>query len=418
MKGGAIDGCGARCAATRAEGEAGDALTKLVAAALVALLFAAYAPTLDAGFVVWDDDDHIYENPHVIGTDGYWHAWQDWRNRLFYPLSYTTFYVDWRLSGGQPWLFHLNNVLLHTADVVLLALLGQTLGLAAPVAWSAAAIWGLNPLQVQTVAWATERKHVLYVLFYLLALLSYARSLAEDERGRARFWLLALLLQTLSILSKPAGVTLPAALALLHWTLGGRFDGRAVRRLLASFALAAPLLAAHVIREEITPAVPLGTRVLIAARAFWTYVGRFLWPVDLVPMYPSWPVAEHPLPSIVALVALAALAVLAVWSIRRVPREAVFAAGSSPSTSRLSSASSGSPTSGTATPRITWRTSPRRVSPCPSRWPVGGRSARCGCRAGPRAPRSRCFASCSRSRRGVRPRSGTTPTRSGGAPSP
>jgi protein O-mannosyl-transferase len=295
--------------------------------ALVGLILIAYAPTLDAEFVVWDDDDHIYENPYVIGTEGYWHAWKDWRNRLFYPATYTAFYVEWRLADGQPWLFHLNNVLLHVADALLLGVLGRVLGLGRAVAWTAAGLWALHPLEVQTVAWATERKNVLYVLFYLLALLAHARSVDEREQGRARFWLATLACVLLSLLAKPAGVIAPAALVLLHWALGARFDGRAVLRLFSYFAVALPMAAIHIAREEITPGAPFGTRILIAARAVWTYVGRFLWPVDLVPMYSRWPVEEQPLPSVIALVGLLAVAAVVVWRFRSIPRAATFALG-------------------------------------------------------------------------------------------
>jgi tetratricopeptide (TPR) repeat protein len=294
--------------------------------ALGVAVFAAYAPTLDAEFVVWDDDDHIYENPYVIGTMGYWRAWESWRSQLFYPLTYTTNFVEWRLSGGEPWLFHLNNVLLHLADVVLLGLLGRRLGLRPAVAWAAAGLWGLNPLQVQTVAWAAERKNVLYVFFYLLALLSYARSVGDRERGGTGFFLLSLLLTVLSILSKPSAVTLPAAVLALHWALGHRFDARSVRRILAHFAVMSPFLAMHLAREELAAGAPLGTRVLIAARAVWWYVGAFLWPFGLAPTYPRWSVAEDPLPSIAALAALAAVLALALRFWRSVPRAYLFAA--------------------------------------------------------------------------------------------
>lgn len=294
---------------------------------LVALVLLAYQPTLDAEFVVWDDDDHIYENAWVVGTEGYWAAWREWRDRLFYPLTYTAFYLEWRLGGGEPWIFHLTNLLGHAADVVLLGLLGRALGLGAGVAWAAAGLWGLNPLQVQSVAWATEQKNVLYVFFYLAALLSHARSLRESEAGRRRFWLLALLLAILSILSKPAGVTVPAALVLLHWALGGRFDRGSLGRLAAYFAVALPLAWIHVAREEIAPGADLGTRVLIAGRAVWTYVGRFLWPVDLVPMYPRWPVEEQPLPSVIALAGLVVVAGVLLWRLPRLPRPVVFSVG-------------------------------------------------------------------------------------------
>jgi tetratricopeptide (TPR) repeat protein len=122
-------------------------------------------------------------------------------------------------------------------------------------------------------------------------------------------------------------VTAPAALLLLHWALGARFDRRSCLRLLAYFAVALPMAAIHIAREEITPGAPFGTRILIAARATWTYVGRFLWPTDLVPMYSRWPVEENPLPSVIALVGLVAVAAVVAWRIRSIPRPAAFGLG-------------------------------------------------------------------------------------------
>src|SRR5256712_13955371 len=94
----------------------GSWLGVLAPAALVILLAVAYAGTLRAGFLVWDDNDHVYENPYVTGTHGYTRAWQHWRDPSFYPVTFTTFYVEWRLAGGQPPLFPPDHRVLHAPD--------------------------------------------------------------------------------------------------------------------------------------------------------------------------------------------------------------------------------------------------------------------------------------------------------------
>src|SRR5690606_27981516 len=80
-------------------------------------------------------------------------------------------------------------------------------------------------------------------------------------------------------------------------------------------------------REEIAPGAPFGIRVLIAARAVWTYAGRFFWPVDLAATYPRWPVEENPWPSLVALAGIVVVGALLVWRFHRLPRTVVFAVG-------------------------------------------------------------------------------------------
>ncbi len=296
---------------------------------LLALILVAYRDTLQAGFVVWDDDDHVYENPHVLARDGYGEAWRDWRNTAFYPLTFTMFFLEWRAAGGEPWLFHFDNVVLHAANAVGLGLLGRALGLGAGVSWLAAALWGLHPLEVGSVAWITERKNVLYVFFYFAALLAYARSLSAPSRRSALLWFSSLLLLVASLLSKATAVTFPIAVGLLHWATGRVIDRRAVLRLSTYFAVALAVGLLHVFREEVEPGLDLGTRIFIAARATWFYIGSFAWPFDLVAMYPRWDPARavsFGVPALAALVVVLGLA-LGFWRSGRLPRAAVFAAG-------------------------------------------------------------------------------------------
>jgi tetratricopeptide (TPR) repeat protein len=303
--------------------------TKLIWAApvlLVLLIAGAYAPTLDAGFVVWDDDDHVYENPNVTAVDGYRMAWMDWRDTAFYPLTFTTFFVEWRLAEGQPWLFHLDNVILHAANGVGAGLVGLAIGLTPGVAWAAAGLWALNPVEVASVAWITERKNVLYVFFYLAAMLAYARSLDAPARRSLVLWLFSMLCCLASLLSKATAVTLPVSILLLHWVRGAALDRRVVQRALPYFALAIAVGLLHIWREEVTaPALGLGTRILVAARAAWFYVGTFLWPVDLVAMYPRWSTDDVLSWGLPALVSLLALAAIGVWRFQDLPRTAWFA---------------------------------------------------------------------------------------------
>src|SRR5262245_59802217 len=116
-------------AATRGESpEAGDAARKArlgAAIIIVVLVAAAYSGMLRARFVCWDDNNHVYENPYVTSRGGWVMQWHDWRDTSFYPLTFTTFFVEWRAGGGQPWLFHLDNVLLHAGNAVLAGLVAE-----------------------------------------------------------------------------------------------------------------------------------------------------------------------------------------------------------------------------------------------------------------------------------------------------
>lgn len=286
---------------------------------LIALIFTAYAPTWDSEFLVWDDDDHIYENRHILAEDGYLDAYRDWSDPAFWPMTFTSWYVEWRVSDGQPWLFQVDNILLHAMNALLLGALLQAFGLPYGLAWGIAGVWALHPEQVASVAWLVERKNLLYTFFYLAALLTYARSLGRGGAAATRGYFLTLVLFLAALLSKATAVTIPVLLVATHWVRGERFDRRAVLRISSFFALsiAAGLIA--MTREEATPLVPFGTRLLVAARAAWFYVGKFLWPTDLVALYPRWPLENAATWGGLAFAGLAAIAAFGTWQARRIP---------------------------------------------------------------------------------------------------
>lgn len=301
------------------EAAAAGGWLRTVPLVLVALIVATYAPTWDSEFLVWDDDDHIYENRHIIAEDGYLDAYRDWQDPAFWPATFTTWYVEWRVAGGQPWLFQIDNILLHATNALLLGALLRALGLSYGLAWGIAGVWALHPEQVASVAWLVERKNLLYTLFYLAALLAYARALGHRDAATTRGYFLSLVLFLAALLSKATAVTIPVLLVVTHWVCGGRFDRRAVVRLgsFFAFSIVAGLIA--MTREEATPLVPFGTRLLVGARAAWFYVGKFLWPTDLVALYPRWPLENAATWGGLSFAGLAAAAAFGVWQARRIP---------------------------------------------------------------------------------------------------
>src|SRR6266849_388930 len=92
-------------------------------ALLAALVVAAYGPALRADFVNWDDPNHVYENPRVTAPDALWRSLSDGSVPGFYPVLYGFYRFEWHAGGRRPWLFHLDNVLLHAANAVLVGLL-------------------------------------------------------------------------------------------------------------------------------------------------------------------------------------------------------------------------------------------------------------------------------------------------------
>ncbi|MDD5562538.1 MAG: tetratricopeptide repeat protein [Thermoanaerobaculaceae bacterium] len=311
-----------------------------LAALLVAAVVAAYLPALRAGFV-WNDDTYLTNNRTLDGGAGLHAIWADPRaNEQYYPLVFSSFWVEKRLWGLRPLGYHLVNVLLHAASALLLWRLLRRL--AAPGAWFGAALFALHPVCVESVAWVTERKNTLSLLLSLLAALAY---LAWSERraavagGSARrdhapdllpwyrrpgaLYAGALALFALALLAKTTAALLPAVLLVLAWWRAGRLRGANVRPLVPFFAIGAALalntawLETTVVRASgsewsLSPAGHL----VLAGRAVAFYAGKLLWPTDLAFIYPRWTIdaaAVRQWPPVLAVLAVLAAA----WALRR-----------------------------------------------------------------------------------------------------
>ena len=152
----------------------------LFAIVLVLATIFAYQPAWNGSFV-WDDDFYVTKNSLLTAPDGLRRIWFSLESpSQYFPLTYTSFRIERMLWGLKPTGYHWVNILLHTANALLLwRLLAE---LRVPGAWLAAAIFALHPVQVESVAWITERKNVLMGFFFLLALLAWTRF--TDERSQ------------------------------------------------------------------------------------------------------------------------------------------------------------------------------------------------------------------------------------------
>ncbi len=261
----------------------------LAALALAVMVTVSFLPAYQAGFV-WDD--FVFTNePMVRSVSGFLRIWTEpgamKAEGHYWPVTYTTFWLEHKLWGLHPLGYHVVNVLLHLASVLLLWLLLDRLLVRG--AWVVAAVFAVHPLHVESVAWIIERKDVLSGLFYLAAFLAYIRSCDRRSRGP---YLLAVVLFVAGILSKTVVVTLPAALAIWHWWQRGRIAKNDLMRTAPFFAIGLVFAIADTVfyrtRELLDLDYSLVERVLIAARAFWFYVGKLLWPSDLAVIYPLW----------------------------------------------------------------------------------------------------------------------------------
>ena len=258
--------------------------------ALGLLVGVSYGPAMLWGGFVWDDRVITEAPPIREGASGLWQIWfsagalRMWEGH-YWPLVYSTFWLEHKLWGFDPTGYHIVNVVLHFANVLLLwHLLAR---LTVPGAWIISAVFAVHPLHVESVAWVIERKDLLSTLFYLAAFSAYIR-MARDKAG----YVLALGLFVLGMLCKSIVVTLPVALLIYHWWQQGRVTGVQVLGLTPFFAVGLGMVIADMsyYKEDIAMDYALLERVIIAARVLWFYVGKLLCPVGLAVIYPHWAV--------------------------------------------------------------------------------------------------------------------------------
>ncbi|MBI5023749.1 MAG: tetratricopeptide repeat protein [Candidatus Omnitrophica bacterium] len=189
-------------------------------AGVAAVVILAYGPSLNNKFVNWDDDAHLLENPfvHPINVRD---IFTTTVNGIYIPLTSLSFALEYHFFRADPFVYHLDNLLLHLAVTMMAFLFCLRCGLSVPAAGMAALIFGLHPTHVESVAWVTERKDVLYAFFYMLAILRYLdhlRTLKESSTYRAGWAFgLTLFFGFLSIMAKPSALSLPGILFLLDW---------------------------------------------------------------------------------------------------------------------------------------------------------------------------------------------------------
>ena len=219
---------------------------------------------------------------------------------------FSAFWVEHRLWGDYTLGYHLVNVVFHTVSCCLFAVLLRrlwgpararaTAGVPLGAEWFAAALFAVHPICVESVAWITEQKNTLSLVFYLLAALVY---LDFAEKRQVRSYVFASLLFLGALGSKTVTVTLPVALLIvLAWKQGGLRWRRDVGPLLPWFllSLASGLLTSWIERHVLGADVvvfdlTIVQRALLAGRVFWFYLGQLAWPADLYFFYPKWDVA-------------------------------------------------------------------------------------------------------------------------------
>ncbi len=253
------------------------------------IVFLVYLPSLNNGFTNWDDNSHILFNDNVrhFNAGRISDIFSETVLKSYIPLTTLSFGIERYFFGFNHVVFHLDNLILHLLVVWLGYLCAQSLGFKKSEALIASLIFGIHPMHVESVAWATERKDVLYSFFYMLAIYNYIDYAKNKNTTTYKYSLICCLL---SMLAKPMAISLPLILFLIDFWLQRKINRQILIEKISFFLVVVPLGMITYSLHVRNPITDISESFLIW---FWTlsfYLQKFMWPFGLRPLY------ELPLP--------------------------------------------------------------------------------------------------------------------------
>lgn len=302
-------------------------------AVILVLTTIVYANSFQNDFIMnWDDAGYVVNNDYIKTLDGesLKAIFSDYYMSNYHPLTTLTYAIEYSIAGENVFLYHFNNFWLHLVNIILVFFLVKMLirkeSLWVP--FIVALFFAIHPMHVESVAWISERKDMLYTLFFLLGLIFYLKYL-RAENGKLKPYILLFVFFVLSLLSKSAAVVFPVLLFAFDWFERRKWSWMIVLEKIPLLAMSVlfGIMAMNSQKDAVQDLAPLlstGERLLIVNFSFLTYLWKLILPIQLSAMYP-YPLKEDGvLPQIYFMLPLATAALgFLVWKFRK-ERELIF----------------------------------------------------------------------------------------------
>ena len=280
----------------------------------------------------WDDAGYIVNNEFIktLDAESVTAIFSEYYMSNYHPLTTLTYAIEYSFVGEDTFLYHVNNLILHLINALLVFFFVRLLFRKGTlwVPFIVSVLFAIHPMHVESVAWISERKDVLYTMFFLLGLISYLKYL-RAEKGKYKHFIYLTLFFLLSLFSKSAAVVFPILLFALDWYERRKWSWMIVLEKIPLFALSfvfgiMAMQSQEGAMQDLAPLLTLGERLLIVNFSFLTYIWKLLLPIQLSAMYP-YPLKENEvLPQIYFILPIvSAIIVYLIWRLRK-NREFIF----------------------------------------------------------------------------------------------
>ena len=299
---------------------------------ILLIVFGAFLPVLKNGFVNWDDDNYVVNNTSItsVSVPNLKSIFGSFFVGHYMPLTILSYLLNYQFFKLNPFGYHLTNLILHLLNCLLVFYLIYLLSRNIGVSFITAILFGIHPLHVESVAWVSERKDVLYSFFYLLSAITYLYYLTREHKSR--YYLISLFLFLCSLLSKSMAVTLPLLLLLLDYYLKRKPNRGAILDKIPYFCLSFVfgiiaifgVYLGNMVRSEAHSS--LFSIISVASYGIVFYLGKLFLPIKLSCLYPYYNFEYNPtyLYSIIAVILLLFIMALSVKYTRKLLFGAAF----------------------------------------------------------------------------------------------
>ncbi len=260
---------------------------------LVLVTIICFSNSLNNDFTNWDDPGYVIDNPLVksLSSGNIKEMFKTPVQGNYHPLTILSLALDYKVNQLNPFGYHFSNLLFHLLNVILAFVFVRMLTGRMLIAFIVALFFGIHPMHVESVSWISERKDVLYVLWYLASLCTWLFML-RTQRNQTIYYSLTVIFFIFSLLSKAQAVTLPLVLLLIDYFKERKLSKKLILEKLPFFLIAIVMgviaLKAQKMSGAIAemPAINLYERFLFASYAFIIYVYKLFLPFNLSTYYP------------------------------------------------------------------------------------------------------------------------------------